>query len=91
MTNPHMQGWKDVGGPCGGRIVNAQGDVLADEVDDSALSLMLSVPWLVRGLLEQGEERDGQWHTRECWAANRGCIVACQGAHAALTKAGVLT
>lgn len=51
MTKPWEQEWKDVGGPCGGRIVNDADEVLADEVAEEALPIMLAAPDMARALM----------------------------------------
>lgn len=80
------------------------GEVVGLDVDGSQRGIALSVdfsdeppgrlaaaaPDMARALMATGVEKAGQWHTRGCWSAGRGCIVACQQASRALRKAGVL-
>lgn len=62
----------------------------SDAIKDERARFIEAAPKMARALLDQGVVRDGQWHTRECWEAERGCIVGCQGAVFALRSAGVL-
>lgn len=87
MTKPWEQEWRDVGGPCGGRIVNDADDVLADEVTDDALPLMLAAPDMARELMHlvrllEPLERDS--------GLNVPGLATLNGARAALRKARVI-
>jgi hypothetical protein len=82
MKKPHEQEWRDVGGPCGGRIVNAEEEVLADEVSEEALPLMLAAPDMARALLAFVDAADNGLPTDLPRLDH--------GAREALRKAGVL-
>lgn len=51
MKKPHEQEWRNCGGPCRGRIVNEDDVILADEIEEDALPLMLAAPDMARALL----------------------------------------
>jgi len=83
MTKPWEQEWKDVGGPCGGRVANDADEVLADEVTDEALPLILAAPDMARaliGFIESAKDSDLRFIAPGPLSL----------AHEALKKAGVL-
>lgn len=92
MKKPiHKQEWRDIGGPCGGRIVNEHGDVIADEVEESAGPIVAAAPDMARALLG---ELDPDGHVIAC--GNGGddpcdCSPRCQRVTDALRKAGLLS
>jgi hypothetical protein len=71
-------------------LTDGRGAIVAYLRDPAWQPLLLAAPDIARELLATGSVRDGQWHTHECWAAQRGCIVECQQRARILTKAGVL-
>lgn len=101
MKKPHEQEWRDVGGPCGGRIVNDADEVLADEVTEEALPLILAAPDMARALMAIRERVSdaGKSQPREKDADQMAALedsfvtiptAMLRDAFAALRKAGVL-